>query len=258
MGQSIAFYHNLYIVCGFLGLAGLIVTVIIYYYFDMGKIIRDMLGITKKLAIREMEDSHNRFLYNQRKQLEALANDFKTRKGSGGEQTGDTGDSGSSATRRVEPPRLKFKIQKAEEKDIKKNQEHLERKEALAENANAAVPFDGDAPTDILEHVGLQDGEAATELLPRTEQERAEAMNAAVPEAFGEQEEQPQGITAVLYKEESQEEYIPKGDTMVLNAMMLEEDEEADANPTEEKKRKILFILEKQILLTHTDEVIEA
>ncbi len=241
MESNIQLYHDLYIICGALGLVFIVISLVLYYLFDIKKIIKDMLGINEKTAIKEMIERDNKLLKYQKKLREV--------------QHKVAGGAGRAAAK----VRAQFVEQEASEKDKKINQANLEHLESMRQEAevqkkdepmidqdgatdvlveNQIKPIDADAPTVVLRDNQLQeDWDAPTEVLEQNQ--------------VGAETSRHSDDNRVQIPEQG---YIPRGDTMVLNARMLTE----DVNPEKEvKQRQIRFILERQILMTHTDEVID-
>lgn len=216
MEQSIELYHDLYIICGTLGLVFVVIAILLYYLFDISKILKDMLGITKKTAIREMEERDDKILKYQEKIREM--------------QHKVAGTAEKAAAR----VKAQFIEQEVSEQD--RNLQPVPVDNPIKES----VPVDADGATMILpENQIPSDMEAPTEVLPEN-QVRAETARLSSEN--------------MIQYDGADQGYIPRGDTMVLNAMQMTEDTEP---PKEVKQRQIRFILEKQILMTHTDEVID-
>ncbi len=260
MDSNISFYHNLFLVCGLLGLMCLVAAVVLFFAFDIRKILGDMLGFSKKKAMHQMDIDRAK-VASEREEIRQKTFEQKRKPAI---------PPRSSVV--PAPSDRKFEVQKTSESDLSRSRKlseksleereksAVEEREEIVRNANASVSdaeddalYGDDNPTAVLAENQAGYGD---ETLSEDEEDFGDDAPTDVLSSKDDQEpvfEGDDNPTAVL-SQNIEEEPLERGDTMVLNASMLGERDVEERSTSSDIRTG--FVVERQIILTHTDELI--
>ncbi|MBR6221952.1 MAG: hypothetical protein IKQ71_00790 [Lachnospiraceae bacterium] len=253
MDSNIQFYHNLFLICGILGLMCLVAAVVLFFAFDIRKILGDMLGFNKKKEMHQMDVSRAK-VASERAAIRQKSYESKKRSAVPVKSTGVP----TAADR-------KFEERKASEDDVSRSRKLSEsgrigkqEESTSAKTEDTALEDEAflgdDNPTEVLAENQAGFGDSDLDMGASDEFYGDDAPTDVLSvnsEAFA-GDDNP---TEVLNTDMEEFGDLGRGDTMVLNASMLgEQDVEKMADRSDIRTG---FVVERQIIMTHTDELIQ-